>query len=181
MTTVPFLSDLTRLRGRTRKHSAEGAAATGGAARRAMILQLLNDVLASELIWLMRYRRSYLLRSRKAAIRDEHAGDDSTPAGRLAQRIVELGGRPDFDPDDLLSRSRAHYASHGPMGDRIREDLQAERLLIESYTEVLRYLGAADPPTRAMLQANLGHERARADELSQILRDLETQSLGRSS
>ena len=181
MATVPFLSDLTRLRSRTRKHSAEGAAAASDAARRATILQLLNDVLASELIWLMRYRRSYLLRLGKVAIRNEHADDEPTPADQLAQRIVELGGSPDLDPDDLLSRGRAHYASHGPMGDRIREDLQAERLLIESYTDVIDYLGTSDPPTRVMLQANVGRERARAEELSGILRDLETHPLDRAS
>ena len=116
MTTVPFLSDLTRLRSRTRKHSAEGAAAASDAARRATLLQLLNDVLASELVWLMRYRRSYLLRLRKVAIGDEHAGDEPTPADRLARRIVELGGRPDLDPDDLLSRSRCPLCAAWPAG-----------------------------------------------------------------
>jgi bacterioferritin len=181
VTTVPFLSDLTRLRIRARKHSAEGVAPAGNAARRATIVQLLNDVLASELIWLMRYRRSSLLRLGKTSIGDAHADDEPTPADRLAQRIVELGGRPDLDPIGLLTRGRAHYAPHGPTSDRVREDLQAERLLIDSYTDVIHYLGTSDPPTQAMLQANLGRERARAEELSRILRDLEAQSLDRAS
>jgi bacterioferritin len=171
MTTAPFLNDLARIRGRTRTHSAAGAAAAGGVERRATVLQLLNDVLASELIWLMRYRRRYLLRGGKREIQADR--DESTPADRIARRIVELGGRPDLDPDHLLSRNRSDYASRGSLGDRVREDLRAEQIVIESYDEVIGYVGAADPPTRAMLEANLGRERARAAQLSEILRDLE--------
>lgn len=177
MTTAPFLSDLTRVRGRTRKHSAEGAAAAGGGERRDTVLRLLNDILASELIWLMRYRRRYFLWRGKPEISDEGASKELTPADRLARRIVELGGEPDLDPDHLLSRSRADYASRGSVADRIREDLQAERIVIESYAEVIGYLGAGDPSTREMLETNLSRESARAAQLSQILRDLEMQSL----
>jgi bacterioferritin len=165
MTTAPFLNDLGRIRIRTRTHS------TAGADRRATVLQLLNDVLASELIWLMRYRRRYLLRGGKRGMKADR--DESTPADRIARRIVELGGRPDLDPDHLLSRSRSDYASRGSLSERIREDLRAERIVIESYDEVIDYLGDADPPTRAMLEANLGREQARAAQLSEILRDLE--------
>lgn len=177
MTTVPFLSDMSRVRGLTHRHSVEGAAAAGGAERRATLLQLLNDLLASELIWLMRYRRRYLLWRRKPEIADERANKEFTPADRLARRIVELGGKPDLDPDHLLSRSRSDYASRGSVADMIREDLRAERIVIESYTEVIGYLGAADPSTREMLETNLSRESARAAQLSQILRDLDTQSL----
>jgi bacterioferritin len=158
-----------RIRIRTRTHSA-----TGGVDRRATVLQLLNDVLASELIWLMRYRRRHLLRGGKRGIPADLDLDDSTPADRIARRILELGGRPDLDPDHLLSRSRSDYASRGSLRDRVREDLRAEQIVIESYDMVIRYLGAADPPTRAMLEANLGRERARAAQLSAILRDLES-------
>ncbi len=125
----------------------------------------------------MRYRRRYLLSGGKSVIADGRAGEEPTPADRLARRIVELGGEPDLDPDQLLSRNPADYASRGSVDERIREDLRAERIVIESYTEVIRYLGAADPPTRAMLETNLKRERARAAHLSQILRDLDDQSL----
>ena len=177
MTTASFLGDLTRVRSHTREHSAEGMAAIGSAAHRETVLTLLNDVLASELIWLMRYRRRYLLWGGKPEVSDERANGETTPADRLARRIVELGGEPDLDPDRLLSRTRADYASRGSVVDMIREDLRAERIMIESYAEVIGYLGTADPSTRAMLEANLGHERARAAQLAKILRDIQTQSL----
>ena len=177
MTTAPFLSDLSRVRGRTRKHSTEGAAAASEAERRATVLRLLNDVLASELIWLMRYRRRYVLGSGKHETIEARASEELTPADRLARRIVELGGEPDLDPDHLLSRSRADYASRGSVAERIREDLRAERIVIESYAEVIDYLGASDPSTREVLKANLSRERARVAQLSEILRDLELESL----
>jgi bacterioferritin len=173
MTTAAFLDDLTKLRVRTRKHSADGAVAVDGVARRAILIQLLNDVLASELIWLMRYRRNLLHWRAKPGL----ASQDPTPADRLARRIVELGGVPDLDPDHLLSKSRADYASSGPLADRIREDLQGERIVIGSYREVLAYLGAADPATKAVLAQNLRRERERATQLAQILLELEGQAL----
>jgi bacterioferritin len=179
MTTAPFLSDLARIRGRMRQHSVQGAAAAGSAARRDTVLQLLNDILASELIWLMRYRRRYLLWDGMREVSDERARTEPTPADPIVRRILELGGDPDLDPDHLLSRKRADYASHGSVGDRIREDLCAERIVIESYVEAIDFLGAADPATRAMLEVNLGSERARAAQLAEILRDVEAESLDR--
>jgi bacterioferritin len=179
VTTAPFLRDLTRVRSRARKHSAEGAA--DGAGRRDTIVHLLNDILAGELIWLMRYRRSYLLLGGRAEISEQHRSDAPTPADRLARRIVELGGEPDLDPDHLLSKSRADYASRGSVSDRIREDLRAEHIVIESYGEVIGYLGDADSTTREMLEANLSRENARVAQLSQILRDLEMQTLEEAS
>ena len=178
MTTAPFLDDLTKLRVRTRKHSADGAAAVGGPARREILIQLLNDVLASELIWLMRYRRNLLHWRGNPKLSFAGARQEPTPADRLARRIIELGGVPDLDPDHLLSKRRADYASCGPLADRIREDLQGERIVIGSYREVLDYLGAADPATKAVLAENLSRERERATQLAQILLDLEGQALG---
>lgn len=176
VTTAPFLRDLTKVRVRMRQHSAEGAAAAGEAARRDAVLRLLNDLLASELIWLMRYRRRYLLLRGKLGSREVRDHEESTtPTDRLARRIVELGGRPDLDPDHLLSRSRADYAARGSVADMIREDLRAERIVIESYAEVIGYLGSTDPTTREILEENLSRERARAAELTQILLDLERQ------
>lgn len=178
MTTAAFLDDLTKLRVRTRKHSADGAAAVGGVARRTVLIQLLNDVLASELVWLMRYRRNLLHGRAKPNLPGAGASEEATPADRLARRIIELGGVPDLDPDHLLSKSRADYASCGPLADRIREDLQGERIVIGSYREVLDYLGATDPATKAVLADNLSRERERATQLAQILLELEGQSLG---
>lgn len=178
MTTAPFLDDLTKVRIRTRKHSSEGATAVGASERREILIQLLNDVLASELIWLMRYRRNLLHWRPKPDLASAGVGEETTPADRLARRIVELGGIPDLDPDQLLSKRRADYASCGPLADRIREDLQGERIVIGSYREVLDYLGAADPATRAVLAENLSRERERATQLAQILLDLEGQAVG---
>jgi bacterioferritin len=168
--TAAFLRDLTRVRARTRKHVHDrGSDAADGAT----VVALLNDILASELIWLMRYRRRYLLWARQA----ESAGDEPTPADRVARRIVELGGRPDLDPDRLLSRTRSDYAARGSVGDRIREDLRAERIVIESYAEVIDYVGDSDASTREMLEENLRHERTRVAQLSEILRDVDAQAV----
>lgn len=174
MTTVPFLTDLTRVCDRTRLHSAAGGASRRGDDRRGAVIQLLNDLLASELIWLMRYRRHFLLWGEKPKPSSE-ASEALSPADRLAQRIVELGGEPDLDPDQLLSRSRADYASRGTLREMVREDLHAERIVIGSYAEVIGFLGDSDPVTRRVLEANFGRERARAAHLSQILVDLEMQ------
>ena len=103
----------------------------------------------------MRYRRRYLLPQGEVAEGDEPASEGLTPADRLARRIVELGGRPDLDPDRLLSRSRSDYAARGSVDEMIREDLCAERIVIESYAEVIDYVGASDPSTREMLETNL--------------------------
>lgn len=172
---APFLSDLTRVRGRTQRHLAEGAASVAGARDRNTVVRLLNDILASELMWLMRYRRRYLLSGGKPEISEERAATEVTPADRLVRRIVELGGEPDLDPDHLLSRCLADYASRGSVADMIREDLRAERIVIASYAEVIGYLGDSDPPTREVLEANLDRESMRAAQLSQILRELAVQ------
>jgi bacterioferritin len=177
MTTAAFLDDLTKLRARTRKHSFDGAAAVGDVARRTLLIELLNDVLASELVWLMRYRRNLLQWRGKPRLSGASANEEPTPADRIARRIIELGGVPDLDPDHLLSKSRADYASCGPLADRIREDLQGERIVIGSYREVLDYLGATDPATKAVLADNLSRERERATQLAQILLDLEGQAV----
>jgi bacterioferritin len=173
VTSAPFLNDLRRVRARTHAHSTEAGAARSGPRHRETVLQLLNDVLASELIWLMRYRRRYLMRAGEAVLSPERCGEEVTPADRLARRILELGGEPDLDPDKLLSRRSADYSSTGSVAERIREDLRAERIVIESYAEVIGFLGVTDPPTRAMLEENLSRERTRAAQLSQLLRELD--------
>lgn len=172
---APFLSDLTRVRGRTRRHLAEGAASAGGERDRSTVVRLLNDILASELMWLMRYRRRYLLSGGRPEISDERVPAEPSPADKLVRRIVELGGEPDLDPDHLLSRCLADYASRGSVDEMIREDLRAERIVIASYAEVIGYLGDSDPPTREVLEANLDRESTRAANLSQILRELAVQ------
>lgn len=171
MTSAPFLADLAKVRGSTCRHLAEAAKSDGATARRNTLLRLLNDLLANELIWLMRYRRRSLLWGRQ-----DVPSEESTPADVLARRIVELGGEPDLDPHQILSRSRADYASRGSVTQMIREDLRAERLVIASYAEVIRHIGTTDPTTQGMLEVALDRERTREAELSQILRDLDRQA-----
>lgn len=177
MANASFLSDLSRIRARARKHAAAGPVAARGTEHRRVVVRLLNDILATELIWLMRYRRRYLLCGGRPEISARRGSGEPTPADRLMRRIIELGGEPDLDPDHLLSRSCADYVARGSVSDMIREDLRAERIAIESYAEVIAYLGDADPSTREMLEANLARERARAARLFQILHELEMQSL----
>ena len=171
MTSAPFLADLARVRGSTCQHLVEAAKAHGETARRDTLLRLLNDLLANELIWLMRYRRRSLL-----SPPGEVPSEECSPADALARRIVQLGGEPDLDPHHILSRSRADYASRGSVTQMLREDLRGERLVIASYAEVLRHVGTTDPTTQAVLEIALERERARETELSQILRDLDRQA-----
>lgn len=140
-----------------------------GTSHRDTVVSLLNDMLAGELIWLMRYRRHYVMAGGLAGVSMEFPSGDLPPADLLARRIVEMGGEPELDPDDLLSQSRTAYAPRGSVDEMVLEDLQAEKIAIEGYAEVIDFLGDSDLATRLTLQANLDREQARADELVQLL------------
>lgn len=174
MTTQTALSDVSTLRQQARAHIDQGAVTAGYAADRTEVLKLLNDALATELVCVLRYRRHHFmargLHAKSTA--DEflvHSNEEQGHADQLAQRIVQLGGEPDFSPDSLSGRSHAEYVAGASLVDMIREDLVAERIAIDSYRELIAYIGHQDPTTSQMLKGILAVEEEHADELADLL------------
>jgi bacterioferritin len=172
-----FLSDIQTLRKRAREHIAQGAVTPGYHADRDVVLRLLNEALATEIVCVLRYKRHYFMAKGihaegVAAEFLEHAADEQGHADQIAARIVQLGGKPNFSPDGLTTRSHAEYVEGETLEDMIREDLVAERIAIDSYREMIGYLGDADSTTRRMLEEILAKEEEHADDLANIIEDL---------
>ena len=172
-----FLSDIQTLRKRAREHIAQGAVTPGYNADRSVVLRLLNEALATEIICVLRYKRHYFMAQGihaegVAAEFLEHANDEQQHADQIAARIVQLGGAPDFSPDGLASRSHAEYVEGETLEDMIKEDLIAERIAIDSYREMIAYLAEADSTSRRMLEEILAKEEEHADDLANLLQDL---------
>src|SRR5438045_5392972 len=158
MTDKPFLSDVTELRRRARQHIEEGAVTEGYRGDRETVIKLLNEALATEIVCVLRYKRHYFMAQgiHSDPIAAEfltHANEEQGHADQLAGRIVQLGGSPNFSPEGLLSRSHSEYVEGTTLVDMIKEDLVAERVAIDAYTELIRYIGDADLTTRRVLDA----------------------------
>jgi bacterioferritin len=169
-----FLSDISAIRERARQHIADGAVTQSYGADRATVLKLLNEALATEIVCVLRYKRHYFMASgaMAEAIKGElltHANEEQAHADLIAQRIVQLGGEPDLNPDVLSGRSHAQYVEGSNLADMVKEDLVAERVAIESYMEMIRYLGDSDPTSRRMLEGILAMEEEHAEELASML------------
>lgn len=169
-----FLSDVKTLRERARKHIQEGAVTVNYGADRAVVLNILNEALATELVCVLRYRRHHFMAKGihaepVAAEFKVHADEEQGHADRIAARIVQLGGAPDFSPEGLATRSHSEYVEGESLEDMIRENLVAERIAIESYLEIIQYLEDRDPTTRRMFEDILAVEEEHADELADML------------
>ena len=170
----PPLSDIKSLRARARQHIEEGAVTAGYAADRDTVLKMLNEALATELVCVLRYKRHYFMAAgihaaSVAAEFLEHATEEMSHADLIAKRIIELQGEPNFSPDGLADRSHAEYVEGDSLKSMIKENLVAERIAIESYREMIAYLGDQDPTTHRMLQSILASEEEHADDLSSLL------------
>lgn len=171
------LSDIQSLRKNARQHIEEGAITTGYAADREKVIGLLNEALATELVCVLRYKRHYFMADGihaepVAAEFLEHAQEEMAHADRIAQRIVQLRGEPNFSPDGLSQRSHAEYVEGRTLKDMIKENLVAERIAIESYREMVAYIGKQDPTTRRILEEILASEEDHADDLVSLLEGL---------
>lgn len=170
----PTLTDVPTLRVQARKHIEQGAVTAGYSADRPRVLELLNEALATELVCVLRYRRHHFMARgiHAKSIADEflaHSNEEQGHADQLAARIVQLGGAPEFGPDGLSARSHAEYVAGNTLVEMIQEDLVAERIAIDSYRELIQYLGNQDPTTSHMLRAILAVEEDHADELADLL------------
>jgi bacterioferritin len=173
----PFLTDVKTLRARARQHIEQGAITESYRADRATVVKLLNDALATEIVCVLRYRRHHFM---AAGINADtvaaefliHANEEQQHADQIAARIVQLNGEPNFSPEGLASRSHAEYVEGENLIDMIREDLVAERIAIDSYREMIEYVGDKDTTTKRMLEGILAMEEEHADDLVGMLEEL---------
>ena len=170
----PFLTDVMMLRRRAREHIMEGAVTPGYTADRETVLKLLNEALATEIVCVLRYKRHYFMAEGIAAdaVKAEflqHANEEQQHADQIAARIVQLNGEPNLNPDGLTSRSHAEYVEGEDLIDMIKEDLVAERIAIDSYREMINYIGDKDTTTKRMMEDILAQEEEHADELADML------------
>jgi bacterioferritin len=173
----PFLTDIQTLRKRARDHIMQGAITPGYTAERETVIKLLNEALATEIVCVLRYKRHYFMASginadSVAAEFQQHATEEQQHADQIAARIVQLNGEPNLNPEGLTSRSHAEYVEGENLVDMIREDLVAERIAIDSYREMINYVGDRDTTTKRMLEGILAMEEEHADDLVGLLEDM---------
>ncbi|MFF2188500.1 bacterioferritin [Streptomyces sp. NPDC058155] len=172
-----FLTDIQTIRERARKEIGKGPVTDAYGADVGRVIQVLNEALATEIVCTLRYKRHYytatgLYAEPVAAEFLEHAGEEQQHADRLAERIVQLGGEPDFNPETLTRRSHAEYDGSLDLIEMIKEDLVAERVAIAAYTEIAQWLGTGDPTTRRIFEDLLAQEEEHADDLRGLLERL---------
>jgi bacterioferritin len=172
-----FLSDVKTLRKRARQHIEGGAVTPGYGADREVVIRLLNEALATEIVCVLRYKRHYFMAAGIASqsVAQEflqHANEEQAHADEIAGRIVQLGGAPNFSPEGLATRSHAEYVEGDDLLDMIKEDLVAERIAIDSYREMIDWIGGKDSTTRRMLEGILAMEEEHADDLAGLLEQL---------
>jgi bacterioferritin len=173
----PFVTDIQELRRRAREHMEMGAVTSGYTADRETVIRIMNDVLATEIVCVLRYKRHYYMATgiHATAVAEEfleHANEEQGHADIAAERITQLGGEPNFNPEGLSNRSHSQYVEGKSLMDMVREDLVAERIAVESYSEIIRYLGDDDPTTRIAMERILAKEEEHADDMKKILETL---------
>jgi bacterioferritin len=177
MAKKPFVSDVKTLRERARQHIERGAVTPGYSADRETVVRILNEALATEIVCVLRYKRHFFTATgiNAQSVAQEflqHANEEQQHADQIAQRIVQLGGEPNLSPEGMLTRSHSEYVAGTSLIDMIKEDLVAERIAIDSYREMIAYLGNDDPTTRRMLEGILAMEEEHADDLVSLLEEL---------
>ena len=173
-TATPFLSDIKTLREKARQHLNDGAVtpAYGGDVKKN--IEILQTVLATEIVCVLRYTQHSITAEGihsegvKAEF-SEHAAEEHEHAVAVAERISQLGGTPDFNPDGLSTRSASQFVAGANLVDMIRENLIAERIAVDHYRELIRFFGDNDPGTRVMLEGILRVEEEHADDMKSLL------------
>jgi bacterioferritin len=170
----PFLSDIQEIRRRARQHMDKGAVTENYQADLQTVHRVLNEALATEIVCVLRYKRHQFMASGLEASSvaqefAEHAAEEQTHADMLAGRITQLGGEPNFSPEGLATRSHSEYVEGKTLLDMVKEDLVAERIAIESYSEIIRFLGDKDPTSRRLMEEILAKEEEHADDMKNLL------------
>jgi bacterioferritin len=173
---TPFLSDIETIRRRAREHMQRGAVTDSYTLDRETVLKLLNEALATELVCVLRYKAHHYLASginakSVAAEFLEHANEEQGHADLIAERITQLDGKPDFSPDGLSTRSHAEFVVPEELAAMIEENLVAERIAIDSYREIINYVGDRDTTTKRMLEGILAMEEEHAEDMKTLMED----------
>jgi bacterioferritin len=169
-----FLTDIREIRRRARQHIENGAVTDGYKGDRKVVLRVLNEALATEIVCVLRYKRHHYMAKgiHSQAVAEEfleHAAEEQEHADLIAERITQLDGEPNFNPEGLLTRSHSEYVEGESLIDMIREDLVAERIAVESYSEIIRYLSDNDPTSRRLMESILAKEEEHAEEMKTLL------------
>lgn len=177
MAAKPFLTDIKTIRKRARQHIERGAVTDGYKADRKLVIKVLNEALATEIVCVLRYKRHHYMAKgihakSVAAEFLEHAEEEQAHADAIAERITQLDGAPNFSPEGLLTRSHADYVEGDDLVDMIKENLVAERIAIDSYLDIIQFLGNDDPTTRRLMEEILGQEEEHAEDMATLLEEL---------
>jgi len=172
-----FKTDIEKIRRRARQHMERGAVTDAYRADRESVISVLNEVLATEIVCVLRYLNHYHMAAGtkgKAAAAEflEHSDQERQHADWVAHRITQLGGTPNFNPRGIETRAHAEYAEGDTLRAMIEEDLIAERIAIETYSEVVRWLGDDDTTTRTLVERILAQEEEHADDMLNLLADI---------
>jgi len=169
-----FLSDISEIRRRARQHIEDGAVTDSYKGDRKTVLRVLNEALATEIVCVLRYKRHHYMAKgiHSQAVAEEfleHAAEEQEHADMIAERITQLDGEPNFNPEGLLTRSHSEYVEGETLVDMIKEDLVAERIAVESYSEIIRYLADNDPTSRRLMEEILAKEEEHAEDMKTLL------------
>ena len=170
----PFITDVTHLRAKARKSIDQGAITPNYQGDVKQTIEILQSVLATEIVCVLRYTMNAVAatgissESVKAEF-DEHAGEEQLHARQVAERINQLGGTPDFNPEGLATRSASQYTVGGNLLEMIKENLIAERIACEHYRELIRFFADKDPTTRVMMESILSKEEEHANDMQDLL------------
>lgn len=172
-----FVRDIEEIRCRARQHIEDGGVTEAYRGDRATVIRVLNEALATELVCVLRYKRHYYMASgiHAQAVAEEflkHAKEEQQHADKIAERMTQLDGEPDLNPDTLTRRSHSEYIPGESLLEMIREDLVAERIAIDSYKEIIRYLGDNDPTSRRVMEEILAKEEEPAEDLKTLIQSL---------
>lgn len=171
---MSIIKNISEIRARARQKIEDGAMTNNYGLDKDQAVAVLNEALATELVCVLRYRFHYFAASgiNSAGIAQEfleHANEEQVHADQIAERIKQLGGKPEMSPEFIAKHSHSEYVEGTSLADMMREDLIAERIAIETYREMIRYFGEKDPTTRRMLEEILAKEEEHADELADLL------------
>lgn len=170
----PFLLDIKEIRRRARENMMRGAVTTANKSDPRAVVRVLNEALATEIVCVLRYKRHQYMAAGIDAIEvaeefAQHAKEEQGHADMIAARITQLDGAPNFNPEGLATRSHTEYVEGKTLTEMIAEDLVAERIAIETYSEIIRYLANNDPTTRVMMEQILAMEEEHAEDMKTLL------------
>lgn len=172
-----FITNIQTIRDRARQHVLKGAVTNDYSCDTETAVKILNEALATELVCVLRYKSHYFLAEglHAESVKNEfkeHAAEEQLHADKIAHRIKQLNGTPDFNPAQLLERSHSEYKEGKNLLEMIKEDLIAERIAVETYREIIQYFGESDPSSRRLMESILENEEEHADELADLLKTI---------